>query len=251
MTTAEKLLKVSEGIDKVEELNNTLETALNSGDTGVKSYYDVLWDAIQDYGNRKIYSTVFSRWNCEYIKPKYKAIPTEGTCDSTFLENISLKSVEKQYFDFSKLPTSASSSYMCNGCIALEIFEDIGIPAIASYSRTWRGCKKMHTLEVVRSRAETTYGLAFEDCRALVNITFEGVIGQNGINLQYSPLLSKASITSIINALSNTTTGLSITLSKAAVNEAFRVSPGVADGASSTEWLNLVATKPNWTISLV
>lgn len=63
--------------------------------------------------------------------------------------------------------------------------------------------------------------------------------------------LSKPSITSIINCLSTTTSGLTVTLSKTAVNNAFETSEGVADGSTSQEWLNLVATKTNWTISLV
>jgi hypothetical protein len=70
----------------------------------------------------------------------------------------------------------------------------------------------------------------------------------------WSTSLSKESITSIINALSDSTSGFSVTFSKQAVDNAF----GYViddyewfDGTNSAEWKALVATKPNWTINLV
>ena len=52
--------------------------------------------------------------------------------------------------------------------------------------------------------------------------------------------LTKASLTSIINGLSAETSGLTVSLSKTAVNNAF----------TDEEWATLIATKSNWTISL-
>jgi hypothetical protein len=67
------------------------------------------------------------------------------------------------------------------------------------------------------------------------------VIGQKNFNVHWSPKLSKASIESIINALSSTTSGLTVTISKTAKEAVF----------TTEEWATLIATKPNWTISLV
>jgi hypothetical protein len=67
-----------------------------------------------------------------------------------------------------------------------------------------------------------------------------GTVSVSGLNLQWSTKLSKASITSIINCLSSTTSGLSITLSKTAVDNAF----------TAEEWAALENTKHNWTIAL-
>ena len=77
-------------------------------------------------------------------------------------------------------------------------------------------------------------------CPRLENVTFEGEIAKN-FNVKWSTKLSKASIESIINALSTTTSGLTVTLSETAVNNAF----------TAEEWDALEATKTNWTISLV
>jgi hypothetical protein len=77
----------------------------------------------------------------------------------------------------------------------------------------------------------------------LKNVIFEGTIGCD-FNMSIAPILSKASITNIIEHLSTTTSGLSVTLSKAAVETAF-------GSTTSAEWTSLIATKSNWTISLV
>ena len=80
------------------------------------------------------------------------------------------------------------------------------------------------------------------------NLIIEGTIGQNGLNLQHSKKLSKESITSVINALSTSTGGLSITLSKTAVDNAFY--NNIVVGSNTMEWGQLVASRSNWTINL-
>jgi hypothetical protein len=125
------------------------------------------------------------------------------------------------------------------------VFEDIGLHGQTSYVGTFQNDRSLHTIEVLRCIAETTYhNTVFFNCNALENLTIEGVIGQNGFDVRYSTKLSKASITSVINALSATTSGLTVTLSKTAVERAF-------GSTTSTEWSALVATKSNWNISLI
>jgi hypothetical protein len=65
-----------------------------------------------------------------------------------------------------------------------------------------------------------------------------------------SQRLNKESIKSFVNALSPTTTDKVLTLHKNAVNAAFETSTGAKDGENSEEWVNLIATKSNWTITL-
>ena len=91
---------------------------------------------------------------------------------------------------------------------------------------------------------------AFTECKNLEHIIFDGVMAGTGLNMKWSTKLDKESITSVINALSTTTTGLTVTLSKTAVDNAFATAEGAADGSTSAEWLALVATRSNWTIAL-
>ena len=226
---------------------------------GKKSEYDEFWDSVQDYGNRVAYDYVFNRWNCKYIRPKYKVIPKAGQNGAyrylhMFSFNPSLKKIEKEYFDLSQYEspngyTSGPSGnyYMFAECSNLEEIEDVGMKPYYYYA-TFVNCTKLHTIEVVRSNENTIFETAtFKGCTALENIKIEGVIAKN-ISFYQSPNLSKTSIESIINHLSDTT-GATLTLKAEAINNAF-------GGAYATDWIELITPKSNqynglWTISLV
>lgn len=86
-----------------------------------------------------------------------------------------------------------------------------------------------------------------EEVRITGTITCEYTTG--GLYLGACTLLSRESIESIVNHLSDTI-GMTLTLSTTAVNSAFETSTGAKDGATSDEWLALTGTKTNWTITL-
>ena len=94
------------------------------------------------------------------------------------------------------------------------------------------------------SNINSAWSNAFISAKNLEHIIFSGEIGKS-ISFAQSTLLDKESIQSIISCLSSNTSGMTLTLSKTAVNNAFE------NGSTGDEWLALVATKPNWTISLV
>ena len=240
----------TEAYAEVESINSELEQTLYGTDTGGKSFYDEFWDNFQNYGKRGIYSFAFRASGFEYIRPKYKIVPNVvDSVGSMFRGSEKLKKIEAAYFDFSQLPystyVSGAHHYTFNACFALEEIEDVGLSPIYSYSQTFSWDTKLHTIAKITVDENTGFDNAFYRCDALVNLTIAGVIGNNGFNVQWSTKLSKASITSIINALSSTTSGLTVTLSKTAVNNAF------VGGSTGEEWLNLIATKSNWNISLV
>ena len=75
--------------------------------------------------------------------------------------------------------------------------------------------------------------------------------GKINVSISFEWLaLDKANTTSIINALSDTASGQTLTLNLAAVNTAFETSSGAKDGSTSTKFAALIATKTNWTIVL-
>jgi hypothetical protein len=246
MTTAERLLMVDEGVEKTKALNDELETTLNGGDTGKKSRYDELWLGILYGGARNVLSYAFHSWGgMEYIRPPFKLIPTTGGAQQIFYGCSSLKKVEAAYFDLSQIPKGTSSSnsysYTFYSCYALEEIEDIGIYPSYSYGSTFENCRKLKRIAKMTVEETSTYSGTFIRCEALEELTIAGTIGRNGFDVHWSTKLNKASITSIINALSTTTSGLTVTLSKTAVNNAF----------TTDEWNALIDTKKNWTISLV
>lgn len=210
-----------------------------------------VWDAIQNNGNRAIYEFAFREWNNEYFRPKHKVKPTGASgLDYIFYKSSKLKKIEGEYFNLSSFPASSvTKTGMFVECTALEHFEDIGLQAPAKYDVTFYNNQKLHTIDVLRfSKSTTISSGTFYNCKELVNLTVEGTIDQNGLNLQYSTKLSKASITSVINALSTAqstegTTKKSITLSQQAVDSAF---------SDVREWTSLVGSKiSHWTINLV
>lgn len=90
----------------------------------------------------------------------------------------------------------------------------------------------------------------FNGAYRIKNINFDGTVGQS-INMRHSSRLSKESIKSLFSVLSDTASEQTVTLSQKAVNNAFETSSGIADGSTGTEWLELIETKSNWTVSLV
>lgn len=186
------------------------------------------WDMFQHNGKRKTYLNAFRGWSAEYIRPKYKAVVTDiNGCGYVFGDCTNLKKVEAQYFDFSQKPTGTNNNtgylYTFDNCATLEEIEDIGLVPQFIYSRTFGYCYKLKTIAKMGVDENTQFANAFIACTQLENLTIEGTIGKNGFNLKDSRVLSKASITSVINALSEEpeVNSPTITLSKTAVENAF------------------------------
>lgn len=205
MSIAEKTVQLKQDFDDVYDKGVS---------DGKQKQEEEFWDIVQDYGNREVYDYGFYRWNCEYIRPKYKVIPKSGQGGThrylqMFNYNSSLKKIEKKYFDLSQYEsptgyTNATSGnyYMFSDCPNLEEIEDVGMKPYYYYA-TFATCPKLHTIEIIRSNENTIFETStFKGCTALENIKIKGVIAKN-ISFYQCPNLSKASIESIIEHLAN------------------------------------------------
>lgn len=214
-------------------------------EAGFEAGYDAFWDVVQNNGERTSYGNAFSNWGAEYIRPKHKVVATNSNDgNQTFSHCLKLKKIESAYFDFSQKPAGTNNNsgyyYTFYNCRELEEIEDVGLIPQYGYHTTFGNCEKLHTIAKIGVDENTIFSETFNYCHELQNLTIEGVIGKNGFNVRWSTKLSKASIESIINALSSTTSSLTVTISKTAKEAAF----------TDEEWTALVAMKPNWTISL-
>jgi hypothetical protein len=93
---------------------------------------------------------------------------------------------------------------------------------------------------------------SFSDCANLTELRVIGTLSVSGVNLQWSNLLSKESFVSVFNSLSTTTSGLSITFSKSAINNAFGID--VDDETTypeGSEYYELRHSRDNWTINYI
>lgn len=232
---------------------------------GKQAEYDAFWDAYQDYGNRTnyLYGFAGAGWNNVTLKPKYtitvsNASSTFVRCNSTNETRIDMTEVCKK-LDTSNL-TNASS--MFQDAFLENVTVDLGNATTLSncfQSGNIGGVKSIKNVTLKVTEKCTTFSSAFAYCTATEEVIFteDSVIASNGLNLQWSTKLNKASIESIINALSDEKEGLTVTLSKAAVDSAFETVKDAADGSTSAEWIalagdeNTEGIRPKWNISLV
>lgn len=270
MTIAEKITRakadydaVYEGgkakaISEVEPLNAELEQILYGKDTGGRGFYGEFWSAYLNEGKRGNFRLAFygEGWTKKTFRPTYD-IRVTSDAENMFQNFNANTSAFDLYEHLQMLGVSIDFSGATILGYAFYSMNVSRLPAISTVScqtlTQLFGYSSVETIDkvILKEDGSQTFSGAFQGCSLLKNLTIEGTIGQNGFDAHWSVNLSKASITSIINALSATTSGLAVTLSKTAVNKAFETAEGANDGSTSAEWNTLIAPKSNWTISLV
>lgn len=181
--------------------------------------WNQFWDAVQAGGARKNYKYTFSGWKIDYIRPKYRVIPTDGEALSSTFSGATVLDIEPQYFDFSKI-ARGTASYTFYNCKKLAISRDIGIPAEKKYDATWVGCELLTEIERIRVAEDTGFSSVFNYAASLKELRVDGVIGQNGFDVHWSTLLTHDSLMSIINALQDKSADTSGTAWKVTLGEA-------------------------------
>lgn len=209
-----------------------------------------LWANALDEKQNDIWQYRFAgaSWNDETFRPTQDIKPSYYADHAFYMSGITdlVGCLEKNNvkFDTSKATARADSMFAWSTKLTRVPYLDFSNANTTSgITSLFQQCTSLHTVEGlnVGNREDLNFASAFQNCYELVNITIDGVIASSNFNVGKSTKLSKASITSIINALSLTKSGYPITLSKDAVNNAF----------STEEWNTLIATKTNWTITLV
>ena len=241
MDLTEQIVRGKEDLDRVYEAGKNAGGYGDGFEAGQQEAYDRFWDDLQVNGTRTDYEYAFTNTAFEYLRPKYKVIPTTRTV-YMFKNNKKLKSLEKQYIDLSNCTAqqtlnNSAHYYTFADCTSIEIIEDIGLPA-GGYYNTFRGCQNLHTIEKIRVLPDTLFNSAsFGSCKELQNITFEGTIGQNGLIVSESKKLTHDSLMSIINALeTKTSSGFTVTL-------------GSTNLAKLTDAEKAIATQKGWTLA--
>lgn len=153
---------------------------------GKQESYDAFWDAYQAEGKRTNYRYAFysqssGTWDDDLYNPKYPITATENY--------------------------GGDSMYQVSPITDTKV--DIEIGANASY--IFLGCTRLKTIRKLTVSENTTYNRWFEACEALENVTFEGVIASN-ISFHQNPLLTNASVQSVIDHLKDFTGGTTQTL---------------------------------------
>lgn len=216
---------------------------------GKQEALSAVWDSIQQNGQRTDYSYAFRNesFTTETFKPKYDICPTNARemfrSNSGIIEEISEKALGVKfdtsqctdmrnmfYSDKVKKVGTLSTLGLTNGA-AYELQQ------VFSYNTTITEIEKL----ILKEDGSQSFTDTFLWCSKLKEIRFEGVIGQN-ISFSYCPL-SRESLIDIIDHLSSTASGKTLTLKSSAVTDAF-------GSTEDSSWLDLIAMKSNWTITL-
>lgn len=245
--------------EKLVEVANNVSRVFDAGKKEERSYF---WNTfMHDKLENWRYLFYSPRWNDNNFYPT-KDIKPEGPASYSFFSH-GITNFKKRLKECGvKLDTSkvTGGNYMFASCSVLTHLPTISFTGLTeSISNVFYCDKTLVEIEKIKLKEDgsTTFLGWFDLCHALETIAFEGVIGQN-MDLHWSTKLSKDSITNIINHLSDDATGKTLTLSKAAVDRAFKGGLSAADpstttdiGSATVDWFDLITTKQNWTITLV
>ena len=197
MTTAEMLLRAKADLDEVYSAG--FEAGKAEG--GTDSYYDTLWDSLQNYGNRTNLNNAFNGWgNGGVIRPKYSIRPTQA---EYMFSNVGNGGDLVEQFNDCDITLDFSNCQRMNYCFSGSTFTRLGIidlsVATGRTAQVFGGMSNLITIDKVVVVANNALTSTFQNATALQNVTFEGEIGQN-VNFQWSPL-SVASMKSVIDCL--------------------------------------------------
>lgn len=221
---------------------------------GERAEYDRFWDAYQQNGERTDYSYAFSYagWTTDTFRPKYVVRPKNAT---GMFYNSPLTGDFRDYceLDMSLCTVTTNAFFGLSKITALGVFD----LKSGGFGQLFESMSSLETIEKIILYPEVKYNTnwGISRCPNLKEVRFEGELRQMTQTVfdlsRQNASLSKASIESLINVLSSYATGLSCQILKRVIDREFATSEGANDGSSSAEWSALVATKSNWTISLV
>ncbi len=247
MTIAEKLTAIAENEQRVYDtgyMRGSNDGYVQGEEAGKRAEYDAFWDAYQQNGNRQEYSYAFAGrgWTDDILKPKYDIRPTN--CMYMFANARGLVDVEEAFLRAGIVLDTSNATDFTNFLLTnttVKKMPMIDISNASSVVNLFSQATELRSVKLTVSE-RVTFADSFNVCNSLSDVEIVGVIGTS-INFMWSPL-SKESIKNIINHLSDTVTGKTLTLSKAAKEAAF---------PTEAEWQDFLtgADKGNWTFSLV
>lgn len=201
--------RTAEYADKVDEVY----------EAGRKSQYDEVWDSVINDNTMRNVQNLFAGfgWNDKTFYPPKDIIVISGRGDGMFARSI-ITNIKQRLIDCGvKLDLSRCSNlYQSFLYSTTRELPEISTLNNTTFQQTFSACSKLETIDklILKSDGSQTWISTFYQSPAIKNIVIEGVIGQNGFNVQWCPLTHE-SLMSIINALkdnSGTDTWNAITL---------------------------------------
>ena len=224
-------------------------------DAGKQAEYDAFWNAFMftHVGNYQ-YRFAGQGWtDVSFNPPENLTITTNNNPNYMFrLSCINdLKGIlesKNAKIDFSNATSFGEVFAYSN----ISRIPELNVPSVSTFYYSFAYARSLKSIDklILNNNGTQTFTNTFTTADKLEDITIEGVIG-NSISFSSSPLI-KDSIISVVNALSSTASGKTLTLKKTAVNTAFGIDVDDATTwGEGTEFYALRYTKDNWTFSYV
>lgn len=170
--------------------------------------YDDFWDTFQQNGNRTAYRYGFAGkgWDDTTFNPKYDISPSAYEAlyfaTDSKITNLKQKLIDCGVtLDLSKVVNALS---LFEGAENLTNLPRLDLGACTSMANTFRKCKSLVSIDSLKLNENIAFSLTFYECSALEEIRIEGLIGKS-LEIKDSPLLSVASVQSIIDCLKDLT----------------------------------------------
>lgn len=252
MSVREKALQLKQDIDGAYAAGHDAGYEEGKAEGGDYSYYDEFWDSFQRNGNRTQYDYAFARFSTGAFRPKYD-MHIQRDCNYMFDHfgdpdgwqrdtEIDLVDVLEKLgvvLDFSTLTTTNHVSSV----FSYAQIKRLGILDFSNISTTLSMCFQSYTLTTIDKlivSENTKFSSTFTASSHLENVTFEGVIAHNGLNVSPTKL-NHDSLMSIINILQDKSGDTSGTT--------WKVTFGSTLKAKLTEEELLIAEQKGWTIA--
>lgn len=241
-------------IQETELLNEYPSKIDEVYEAGKEANYDEFWDNFQ---HNQTHLCHFPYWHRDCFYPKYSMV-LKGRQAENFLlfDNYSDYTVG---FDFAERLegcgitidfSQATQTIRCFQNTKISRLPELDFSNSSNLSNCFSANKYLKTIDKLIVSEKAVFEYTFNDCPLLEDLTIEGTIAKNGFDVRQSTKLSKESHISIIDALSQTASGLTVTFSKQAVNNAFGIN---VDNPSTypegSEFYELRNSRNNWTFN--
>ena len=215
MDIAEKALRLKQDFDDVKaagylegEGKGYSLGYVNGNEQGRTDEWHEFWDNLQQNGERSQYAYAFSYtgWNDKIFNPKYHITPTNGNgMQNMFIWN--------QQITNTKVP----------------------ITAFGSAQNAFYACNRLVTIPKLIFNGTTNVNGMFYNCTKLTNLTCEGELAINGLDLSACTRLTPESLMSVINCLAPTSTTLTANFGTPNLDKLKETDEGLAAIAAATE----------------
>ena len=207
--------------------------------SGADAEWNAFWDSAQANGTRTYLTYAFAGqvWSEATFRPKYDLLPA-GNINGMF-RACKIKNI-KQCLKDAGVTMDLSQATKANDafayCSSLTTLPKLDLSSVTEMNTAFNNDYVLETIEEIKFGVSTRFINTFDNCTALTNMTVTGVIGQNGLNLSYSPNLTHESLMSVIHALQNKTSGT------------WTVTLGAENLAKLTNAEKAIATEKGWTL---